>query len=79
MITSGFKDAYVRRFKQSGDTVIYIGDGLSDIRPAMEADFVMARSTLAEHLRANDVPHFPFNNFVDVCKHVGAIRRAADG
>ena len=79
VITSGFKLSWARHFKERGDTVIYIGDGLSDIGPAQQADFVIARSTLEQHFRANDLPHYSFDTFTEVGKHVEEIRREVDG
>ena len=79
-LTSGFKDAYVLHHKRAGATVVYIGDGLSDIGPAHHADYVMARSTLAERLRAEGMAFRPFATFHDVRDHVDDIRRRlADG
>ena len=79
VITKGFKESYVRHFKSQGNTVVYVGDGLSDIVPAKEADFVIARSTLEQHLRANDLPHYTFDTFDDVGKHVEEIRHELEG
>ena len=75
VITRGFKESYVRYHKQEGNTVIYIGDGLSDIVPAEEADFVIARSTLEDHFRSRGLPYFSFDTFNDVGKHVEEIRQ----
>lgn len=69
-LTRGFKESYLRHFKGQGDTVIYVGDGLSDIAPAREADFVIARSTLEEHFKENGLPYSSFNTFADVAKRV---------
>ena len=74
VITRGFKESYLRHFKAEGYTVIYIGDGLSDIAPASEADFVIARATLEKHCQANDLPHYSFETFTDIGRHVEEIR-----
>ena len=74
-ITRGFKESYVRHFKAEGNTVIYVGDGDSDIVPAGESDFVIARSTLEEHRKTNGLPYFSFDTFNDVGKHVEEIRQ----
>ena len=79
VITQGFKESYLRHFQSEGNTVIYIGDGRSDIVPAAEADFVIARSTLESHLKANDLPHYSFDTFDDVGKHVEEIRQRVGG
>lgn len=72
-LTQGFKETYVRHFHSAGDTVIYIGDGLSDVEPAIEADYVLARSTLGQHFKARHLPHFDFDTFVDVRNRVHEI------
>ena len=72
-ITQGFKESYLRHFQSQGNTVVYVGDGLSDQVAAKEADFVIARSSLADYLEANDVPHYTFETFSDVGKHVQEI------
>lgn len=74
-LTRGFKESYLRHFKKSGETIIYIGDGLSDIVPATEADYVIARDTLERHLLESGLPHFRFETFDDVARHVEVIRR----
>ena len=75
VITQGFKESYLRHFKRQGKRVIYIGDGLSDVVPAREADFVIARSNLKEHFRSNNLPYFGFETFEDVARHVEGIRQ----
>lgn len=72
-ILHGFKDSFVKHFKSSGDTVVYIGDDRSDINPANQADFVIARSTLAEHMEYNSIEYHQFNTFDDVSSLVGEI------
>ena len=73
-ITTGFKESYLREFKRAGHTVIYLGDGLSDIVPATEADFVIARSTLEQRLREERIPCYGFSTFGDVVRHIEEIR-----
>ena len=79
VITRGFKESYLRHFKKQDKTVIYIGDGQSDIVPAREADFVIARSNLEEHFRSNNLPYFGFETFEDVARHVEGIRQGLTG
>ena len=76
LITRGFKEAFLREFKNGGYTVIYVGDGLSDIKPATEADFVIARSRLEQHFKAHGLPYYGFRTFRDVNHHVETIRRS---
>jgi 2,3-diketo-5-methylthio-1-phosphopentane phosphatase len=48
-------------------TTIYVGDGLSDVCPALEADIVFAKDSLASHLEAERKFHTPFCDLGDVC------------
>ncbi len=72
-IDRGFKDSYVRHFKSEAHTVIYVGDGLSDVSAAAAADFVIARSTLESRRRSERLPYLPFSDFRDVLSHVQRI------
>ena len=72
-IDRGFKDSYVRHFKSEAHTVIYVGDGLSDVSAAAAADFVIARSTLESRRRSEGLPYLPFSDFRDVLSHVQRI------
>lgn len=74
-ITVGFKDSYVSHFKAQGHTVVYVGDGLSDHGPAGLADYVIARDGLADHMDSLGMPHYRFENFDEVGKHVEEIRQ----
>ena len=77
-ITRGFKEAYLRSFMARGHTVVYIGDGLSDITAALEADYVIARSTLEGAMRARNHPCYSFDDFGDVMSSLEDIRRSAN-
>ncbi len=48
-------------------TTVYVGDGLSDVCPALEADIVFAKDSLASHLEAEGKSHTPFRDLGDVC------------
>ena len=74
-IESGRKEAYVNHYKEAGHTVVYVGQGLSDIAPAAAADFVIARSSLAEHLTEQGVAYDKFDTFQDVGKCLEEIRQ----
>ncbi len=78
-LTRGFKESFLSYFKGRGHTVVYIGDGLSDIAPATEADFVIARSSLKRHFNDNAMPVRDFGTFEDVGRHVEEIRRLVEG
>ena len=73
-ITKGLKESYVRHHKKAGHTVLYLGDGLSDVIPAREADFVLARAGLRERLTLRGVPHAPFESFHDAREYLDIVR-----
>ena len=79
-IESGLKEAYVKHYQEAGHTVVYIGQGLSDIAPAEAADYVIARSSLAEHLTEQGISYDKFDTFQDVGKCLEEIRqKVGDG
>ncbi|MEO6398283.1 MAG: MtnX-like HAD-IB family phosphatase [Tepidiformaceae bacterium] len=65
-IQDGFKLAYASSLKNAGDSVIYIGDGESDVAAATLAERVFARSTLLERLEGSHPNVAPFQTFHDV-------------
>jgi len=72
-LESGFKAAWTDHFKAEGYTVIYVGDGLSDLEAAKKADHVIARSGLATEMERLDLPFKPFDHFEDVGEWVQEI------
>lgn len=54
----------------SGYRVTYVGDGHSDICPAIEADAVFAKGHLARLCREESVPFLPFETFADVLREM---------
>ncbi len=48
-------------------TTVYVGDGLSDVCPALESDIVFAKDSLASHLEAEGKSHTAFHDLGDVC------------
>lgn len=54
------------RERWDGETVVLVGDGISDRCVAGLADVVFARDFLAEHLDAAGAPYHPFDDFHQV-------------
>ena len=50
----------------SPSPLVHIGDGLSDLCVAREADIVFARASLARLLEREHIPFHPFEDFFDV-------------
>jgi 2-hydroxy-3-keto-5-methylthiopentenyl-1-phosphate phosphatase len=64
------KGYHVRRYRQQGRTVIYIGDGFSDRCGVREADHVLAKGDLQRYCREQGIAHQPFEDFRDVLEKV---------
>ena len=69
----GFKLSWLRHHQSRRRSVVYIGDGKSDIPAASEADHVIARSALYGHFQSNGLPCDEFQDFFDVRKAVERI------
>jgi hypothetical protein len=52
--------------------VVFIGDGVSDLAAAREADVLFARRglRLEEFCIENKIPHIPFDSFADIKKDI---------
>lgn len=55
--------------------IIFIGDGISDLAGAREADVLFARRglRLEEHCIENKVPYIPFDTFSDIKREIEAL------
>jgi len=65
---AGFKEAYTVFLKERGYSVIYVGNGISDIYPSREAVKVFATGDLLEKCRQEDLDCTPFRDFFDVIR-----------
>jgi len=63
------KPAIVQQYQSEGYSVVFIGDGPSDVEAVEVADIVFAKSRLVEYCQAKGVPFTPFNNFSDLMQH----------
>src|SRR3972149_1484236 len=50
----------------AGHRVVYIGDGDSDLCPAVEADVVFAKERLADLCDSESIPYHRFETFADI-------------
>lgn len=70
IIEEGFKRKWLSWLKQRGDSVVYIGDGLSDLEAACAADHVFAIDHLRRLLKADSIAHRTFSDFHDVLRQM---------
>ncbi|WP_078551253.1 2-hydroxy-3-keto-5-methylthiopentenyl-1-phosphate phosphatase [Bacillus alkalicellulosilyticus] len=50
----------------NGRQVVVIGDSITDVQAAKQADFVFARDYLLKECQQLDLPHAPFTTFFDI-------------
>ena len=74
-LEAGSKEAWTAWLVKRGFSVIYVGDGSSDVLPAAKADYVCAAGALLESRRKNNLPCVPFNDFFDVIRGVEALAK----
>ncbi|NEW09819.1 MtnX-like HAD-IB family phosphatase [Paenibacillus sp. SYP-B3998] len=60
------KASVVKKLKEEGWMIIYIGDGSSDYFGSGFADWIFARSSLARYLKEEGTAFYPFQTFYDV-------------
>jgi 2-hydroxy-3-keto-5-methylthiopentenyl-1-phosphate phosphatase len=70
IINKDFKRKHLSSLKKRGGNVVYIGDGLSDLEAACQADYVFATDHLSKLLSLESVLYYPFSNFQDVLHRV---------
>lgn len=57
------KGYHLRRLRTDGATIVYIGDGKSDLCALPEADIIFAKDYLAEYCRREKIEFLPFDTF----------------
>jgi len=65
-IKQGFKISKLNWLKQRDKTIVYIGDGLSDLEAARHANYVFATGHLAILLTEEHIYWSSFDNFFDI-------------
>lgn len=63
------KNNSMRKVAGKDSTLIYIGDGRSDICPAKAADIVFAKDALLDYFKAKKLDHIPIKNLGTVYKY----------
>ncbi|HLO04177.1 MAG TPA: MtnX-like HAD-IB family phosphatase [Symbiobacteriaceae bacterium] len=66
------KAGIVRRVKDSGAHILYLGDGVSDRYAVAFADWVFAKASLADRMREWGAPFFPLTDWGAVQRTVAA-------
>lgn len=56
--------------RTQGYRIVYVGDGHSDLCPAIEADVVFAKKELADLCREEEIDFIPFHTFADVQQEI---------
>ncbi|HTD81351.1 MAG TPA: MtnX-like HAD-IB family phosphatase [Thermoplasmata archaeon] len=64
----------VFELRAAGFQVVYIGDGDSDLCPAIEADRVFAKRRLAELCESEEIAYTPFEGFVEIREEMATWR-----
>ena len=63
------------RLTMSGEKTVVIGDGVSDLLLAREADLVLAKDSLREFCQKEGIPNHPFRDFRDIMAIISAFRK----
>jgi 2-hydroxy-3-keto-5-methylthiopentenyl-1-phosphate phosphatase len=72
-LLSDFKEAYTRAFLRQGYRLVYVGNGPSDVAPALHAQHVFAREGLLDGCREINLKCTPFNDLNDIVRGLESI------
>ncbi|MCL2033838.1 MAG: MtnX-like HAD-IB family phosphatase [Oscillospiraceae bacterium] len=64
------KDCIETIRRQTNQSIIYIGDGLTDRCAVQKADLIFAKNDLARYCHANGLPYLPFESFADITRYI---------
>jgi len=70
LLDGGFKSRFLTWLRQRDSSIIYLGDGYSDIEPARQAEHVLATGMLPDLLKAESVATTAFDDFYEVISEV---------
>jgi len=70
IINEGFKEKHLTWLKKRDKDIIYIGDGLSDLKAASLADHIFATGHLVKLLGAQSIPCSSFSDFHDLLRQL---------
>ena len=70
IVSEGFKKKYLTWLKERGTNIIYLGDGLSDLEAASQADHVFATGHLLDLLKTRSIEHNAFADFYDLQRQI---------
>ena len=65
-VRDGFKLRCLKSLRKQGSPIVYIGDGLSDVEPARNADCVFATGSLRGLLSAASIHCYHFSSFEQI-------------
>jgi 2-hydroxy-3-keto-5-methylthiopentenyl-1-phosphate phosphatase len=68
ILEAGFKEAYTEMLKRQGYSVVYVGNGVSDIYPARQSRHVFATGDLLKLCQEEGLECTPFTDLTDVVK-----------
>jgi len=70
IVREGFKKKYLAWLRRRGGRVAYIGDGLSDLEAARQADHVFATGHLLDLLDSYSIERSAFSDFYDLQRQI---------
>jgi len=70
IVNRGFKKKYLAWLKKREKNIIYLGDGLSDLEAACQADRVFATGPLLDLLDTHSVVRSAFTDFYDLREQI---------
>ena len=73
-LDSDFKKAYIGAFQDQGYQVIYVGNGASDISPAVHAHHIFARGELLNYCREMNLNCKPFDDLNDITRGLESLQ-----